>query len=87
MATETQLRKKIRCCKCGQIFTLLIETAGEPVISVRCLYCDAPLVIDLRKYSTTETEIMRAAESDAPKTLTVYVLPEILETSDRLSQK
>jgi hypothetical protein len=80
MATETQLRKKIRCCKCQEIFTLLIETAGEPVISVRCLYCDASLVIDLRKYPTSETEVMRAAESDAPKTFTVYVLPEVLET-------
>jgi hypothetical protein len=82
MATETQVRKKIRCCKCGQVFSLLIDTAGEPVISVRCLYCDAPLIIDLRKYPTTETEVMRAAENDAPKTVTVYLLPEVLETSD-----
>jgi hypothetical protein len=82
MATETQVRKKIRCCKCREIFSLLIYTAGEPVISVRCLYCDASLIIDLRKYPTTETEVMRAAGEDAPKTVSVYVLPEILETMD-----
>jgi hypothetical protein len=82
MATETQVRKKIRCCKCGQVFSLLIDTAGEPVISVRCLYCDAPLVIDLRKYPTSETEVMRAVGDEGPKTVTVYVLPEVLETSD-----
>ncbi|NTW54063.1 MAG: hypothetical protein HGB15_04755 [Chlorobaculum sp.] len=80
MATETQVRKKIRCCKCQRIFTLLIDTAGEPVISVRCLYCDASLVIDLRKYPTTETEIMRATGNESSKTVTVYVLPDILET-------
>lgn len=82
MATETQVRKKIRCCKCGEIFSLLIDTAGEPVISVRCLYCDAALIIDLRKYPTTETEVMRAAGDESPKRLAVYVLPEVLETSD-----
>jgi hypothetical protein len=82
MATETQVRKKIRCCKCREIFSLLIETAGEPVISVRCLYCDASLHINLTKYPKTETEIMRTAGEDAPKTVSVYVLPEILETMD-----
>ncbi|TNJ37180.1 hypothetical protein FGF66_11020 [Chlorobaculum thiosulfatiphilum] len=83
MATETQVRKKIRCCKCGEVFTLLIDTAGEPVISVRCLYCDAPLSIDLRKYPTSETEIMRVAGDESPKTMTVYVLPEILDSEEK----
>ncbi|MBN1929290.1 MAG: hypothetical protein JW764_07090 [Chlorobiaceae bacterium] len=84
MATETQLRKKIRCCKCGKVFSLLIDTEGEPVILVRCLYCDAPLIIDLRKYPQTVTQVLRAPESDGPKTVTVYVLPEVLETSERV---
>lgn len=83
MATETEIRKKIRCCKCGNIFTLLIDTAGEPVISVRCLYCATPLVIDLRKYPTSETEVMRVAGDESPKTLPVYVLPEILDTEEK----
>ena len=82
MATETQLRKKIRCCKCQQLFTLLIETAGEPELSIACPYCRVPLHINLAKYPKTETEIMRAAGDDAPKTVTVYVLPEVVETVD-----
>jgi phage FluMu protein Com len=82
MATETQLRKKIRCCKCQEIFTLLIETAGEPELSIACPYCGAPLHIDLAKYPKTETQIMRAAGEDVPKTVAQYVLPEVLETVD-----
>jgi predicted nucleic acid-binding Zn-ribbon protein len=80
MATDTQLRKKIRCCKCGEIFTLLIETAGEPELSIACPYCGASLHINLAKYPKTETEIMRVAGDEAPKTVSVYVLPEVLET-------
>ena len=84
MATETQIRKKIRCCKCQEIFTLLIETAGEPELSIACPYCGAALHINLAKYPKTETEIMRAAESDEPKTVSMYVLPEVLETNERV---
>jgi predicted nucleic acid-binding Zn-ribbon protein len=79
MATETQVRKNIRCCRCGEVFTLLIDTAGEPEISVTCLYCGAPLLINLAKYPKTETEVMRATGEEGPKTVTVYVLPEVLE--------
>lgn len=83
MATETEVRKKIRCCKCGHIFSLLIDTAGEPEISVTCLYCGAPLLVNLAKYPKTETEIMRVAGDESPKTLPVYVLPEILDTEEK----
>jgi hypothetical protein len=37
LATATQVCKKIRCCKCLEIFSLLIDTAGEPEISITCL--------------------------------------------------
>jgi len=84
MATETQVRKKIRCCKCGRIFTLLIDTAGEPEISLTCLYCGASLHINLAKFPTSETEVMRAAGDNDPKTLTVYLLPEVLETTEKV---
>jgi|APMed6443717190_1056831.scaffolds.fasta_scaffold02420_2 hypothetical protein len=83
MATETEVRKKIRCCKCGHIFSLLIDTAGEPEISVTCLYCGAPLLVNLAKYPKTETEIMRVAGNDGAKTVTIYTLPEVLETTER----
>jgi hypothetical protein len=80
MATETQVRRSIRCCLCGQIFTLLIDTAGEPEISLTCLYCGKPLHINLAKYPTTETEVMRIAGDHSPRRMTVYLLPEVLET-------
>jgi len=84
MANETEVRKKIRCCKCQQIFTLLIDKAGEPEISVTCLYCSAPLLINLDKHPKTETQVMRVAGDEEMKTLMVYVLPEQLETSERV---
>lgn len=83
MATETEVRKKIRCCKCGHTFSLLIETAGEPEISVTCLYCGAPLLVNLAKYPKTETEVMRVAGDDGAKIVTIYALPEVLETTER----
>ena len=82
MATDTQVRKKIRCCTCQQIFTLLIDTAGDPEISLSCLYCGVPLHINLAKYPKTETAIMRDAGDSRPKTLTVYLLPEVLEAEE-----
>lgn len=84
MATETEIRKKIRCCKCQQIFSLLIDTAGEPERSVSCLYCGAPLLINLAKYPKTETQVMRAAEGDGMKMVPVFELPEVLETVERI---
>lgn len=82
MPTDTELRRKIRCCKCGEIFTLLIDTAGEPEISLSCLYCGVPLHINLAKYPKTETEVMRDAGGSSMKTLTVYMLPEVLEAEE-----
>ena len=84
MATGTEVRKKIRCCKCGKVFSLIIDMAGEPEIYVTCLYCSAPLLINLAKYPKTESEIMRATGDDAPKNVTVYVLPEVLGASERV---
>lgn len=82
MPTDTELRRKIRCCKCGEIFTLLIDTAGEPEISLSCLYCGVPLHINLAKYPKTKTEVMRDAGGSRTKTLTVYRLPEVLEAEE-----
>jgi len=79
MATDTQVRKNIRCGKCHRLFSLLIDAAGEPELSVTCLYCGVPLHINLAKYPKTETKVMRLAESDGPEILTVYMLPEVLE--------
>jgi len=84
MPKPTQLRKKIRCCKCGKIFSLLIDTKGEPERSVACLYCGAPLLINLAKYPKTETQVMRAADGDGMKMVPVFELPEVLETVERI---
>lgn len=83
MATDTEVRKKIRCCKCGKVFSLLIDAAGEPERSVACLYCGASLLVNLAKYPKTETQIMRAAEGDGVKSVTVDAWPEVLETTER----
>jgi len=84
MATDTEVRKKIRCCKCDHVFSLLIDTAGGPEISVTCLYCGAPLLINLAKHPKTETQVMRVAGDEEIKTLMVYVLPDQLETNERV---
>ena len=84
MVTETRVRKNIRCCKCRKLFSLLIDTAGEPEISLTCLHCGAPLHINLAQYPRTETEVMRVAKSDGPKTLTICILPDVLETIERV---
>jgi len=64
MATDTQVRKNIQCCKCGKIFTLLIDTAGEPERFVSCLYCGSPLIIKPGNYSKTESHVMRSFSSE-----------------------
>lgn len=84
MATETQVRKNIRCCKCHRIFTLLIETAGEPELAIACPFCGTRLHINLARYPKTEIEVMRGVEGDGLKTMTVFVLPEVLETAERV---
>lgn len=84
MATDTQVRKNIQCCKCGKLFTLLIDTAGEPERFVSCLYCGSPLVIKPGKYPKTESHVMRAPGDKASTTVTMYLLPEVLETEERV---
>jgi hypothetical protein len=43
---ESMKRQKIECWKCTRIFSLLIDTAGEPTLTRECPYCHAPLKLD-----------------------------------------
>ena len=47
---EQMKRKKIRCYNCGEIFTLLMDIAGEPTRSITCPFCGASLTVTLAKY-------------------------------------
>lgn len=55
-------------------------TSYDAEISITCLYCGVPLHINLAKYPKTETEIMRLSGDESPKTVMVYLLPDVLET-------
>ena len=75
-------RQKIRCWNCTRIFSLLIDTAGETTLTKACPYCHASLKLDLGGEEQNIVTVMRGAAKSQPQEITVYQLPEILESSD-----
>ena len=78
--TEQYVRQPIRCWKCKKVFTLLIDTAGNPELSRTCPYCGASFHINLAQYPTTVTTVVRNIGDPQPQEITVFLLPEIIET-------
>ncbi len=79
---ESMKRQKIECWQCKRIFSLLIDTAGEPMLLRECPYCHAPLKLAFGGESQHVITVMRGAARSQPQEITVYQLPEILESSD-----
>ena len=79
---NTMKRQKIRCWQCKEIFSLLIDTAGEPTLTKACPYCHAPLKLAFGGEPQNIFTVMRGAARSQPQEITVYQLPEILESSD-----
>ena len=65
-----------------RVFSLLIDIAGEPTLTRACPYCHAPLKLDFCGESQNIITVMRGAARSQPQEITVYQLPEILESSD-----
>jgi len=78
--TEQYVRQPIRCWKCKEVFTLLIDTAGNPELSLTCPYCGASFHINLAKFPITVTTVLKNAGDVQSMEITVFVLPEIIET-------
>ena len=79
---NTMKRQKIECWQCKRIFTLLIDTAGEPTLTKACPYCHAPLKLAFGGEPQNIITVMRGAARSQTQEITVYQLPEILESSD-----
>ena len=78
--TEQKVRQSIRCWNCKNVFTLLIDTAGNPELSLTCPYCGASIRSNLAQFPTTVTTVLRNGGDPQPQEITVFVLPEIIET-------
>ncbi len=78
--TDHKVRQAIRCWKCKKVFTLLIDTAGEPELSLTCPFCGAKIHINLAQYPTTITTVLRKAGNSASQDITVFMLPDIIES-------
>ena len=79
---ESMKRQKIECWQCKRIFSLLIDTAGEPTLTKACPYCHAPLKLAFGGEPQNIITVMRGAPRSQPQEITVYQLPEILDSSD-----
>ena len=79
---ESMKRQKILCWQCKEIFSLLIDTAGEPTLARECPYCHAALRLDFCGEPQNIITVMRGTARLQPQEITVYQLPEILESSD-----
>ena len=80
--TEQKVRKRIRCWKCREVFTLPIDVAGKPELSLTCLYCSAPIQINLAQDPTTVSNVMRLVDKVKPPEHTAFVLPDIIESQE-----
>ncbi|MEI6847105.1 MAG: hypothetical protein WCK32_03560 [Chlorobiaceae bacterium] len=80
--TEQNVRQSIRCWQCKEVFTLLIDTAGNPQLSLTCPYCDAPISLNLAQYPTTVTTVVRNGGNAQPKDITVFLLPDMIESQE-----
>ena len=80
--TEQKVRQPIRCWKCGEVFTLLIDVAGEPELSLTCLYCSAPIQINLAQSPSTVSTVWRLVDKVKPPEHTAFVLPDIIESQE-----
>jgi len=78
--TEQKVRQSIRCWNCKNVFTLLIDTAGNPELSLTCPFCGASIHINLAQFPTTVTTVLKNVGDPQPKEMTVFRLPEIIET-------
>ncbi len=79
---ESMKRQKIRCWQCKEIFSLLIDTAGEPTLTRECPYCHAPLKFAFGGEPQNIVTLMRGSAQSQSQERTLYQLPEILESSD-----
>ena len=79
---ESMKRQKIRCWQCKETFSLLIDTAGEPTLTKACPYCHAVLKLAFGGEPQNIITVMRGAARSQTQEITVYQLPEILESSD-----
>ena len=75
-------RQNIRCWKCKELFSLLIDISGEPTLTLTCPYDGAPLTINLSANPRKDIIVMRQADKTDSMVITVYDLPEILESTD-----
>ncbi|TLU88443.1 MAG: hypothetical protein FDX21_00075 [Chlorobium sp.] len=75
-------RQKIECWQCKRIFSLLLDTAGEPTLIRECPYCHASLKLDFGGEQQNFITIMRGVPRTQPQENTVYQLPEILKSSN-----
>ncbi len=75
-------RQNIRCWKCKELFSLLIDISGEPTLTLTCPYCGTPLTINFAANPRKDIVVMRQADQGDSKVITVYDLPEILESTE-----
>lgn len=74
-------RIKFRCWnkECRREYSLLKQIQGEPKLLVECPFCGAEGVVDLARWRTDTTAVMRGGEGDIPG----FRLPDVLPTRPR----
>jgi hypothetical protein len=70
---------------CGRDYSLLKEFDGQPTFLIACPFCGAEAVVRLDPYVSPVREIY--AGGDAPLTLDVLNLPDVLPSEPRPEQQ
>lgn len=74
---------KFQCWNCPRTYSVDCEITNEKKLFVRCPYCQAEGVVDLRPYDLRQTEVMRRDDESERILGDEQGLPEILPTQER----
>ena len=74
-------RIKFKCWnkECQREYSLLQKFEGAPKLFVECPFCGAEGVVDLARWRTDTTTVMRGKQGDIPG----FSLPDVLPTRPR----